>query len=117
MLQLTAPVPPSVSRTKRFGLAVAGAAVLSVGATIPARAQDWLILQGIVDGEFWASDSGSRMLTRNEGRPGVLGAGRLFAGIAPTRNIQLVGLGAVYGGSAYVGDETFDLEGVSLRVF
>src|SRR6478609_11240246 len=83
----------------------------SVAIAVPARAQDWLVLQGIVDGEFWATDSGSRMLTHNEGHPGFLGTGRLFAGLAPTRNVQIVALGAVYGGSAYIGDETFDLEG------
>ena len=59
----------------------------------PARAQEWLILQGIADAEFWASDSGSRLLTRNDGAPGVLGRVRLFAGIAPVPAVQLVALG------------------------
>jgi hypothetical protein len=56
------------------------------------------------------------MLTHNDGHPGVLGRARLFAGIAPSRAVQLVALGALYAGTAYIGDETADLEAVSLRV-
>lgn len=82
----------------------------------PARAQEWLILQGIADAEFWASDSGSRLLTRNDGAPGVLGRVRLFAGIAPVPAVQLVALGEAGGGTAYAGREHFDLEGLMLRI-
>src|SRR5205085_12100799 len=95
----------------------AGALVLAVLAIAPAaEAQDWLILQGLADGEFWATDSGSFLLTRNNGHPGVLGRVRLFAGVAPGPGVQLVAIGIAKGGSAYDEDADVELEALTLRI-
>ena len=98
------------ARTALLGLLV------FLAVPVSAQAQDWLVLQGIAEGEFWASDSGSRLLTRNEGRPGTVERMRLFAGVAPTPALQLVALGTVEAGTAYTGSENAELEGLSLRI-
>ena len=95
----------------------AALAFLALGALAPAaQAQDWLILQGLAVGEFWASDSGSRLLTRNQGHPGVLGVGRVFVGVAPVPGVQLVAIGEAEGGDASGGDYELYLEGLTLRL-
>ena len=93
---------------------LAGAALVS--AARPVLAQQWLVLQGIADGEIWSSDSGSRFLTRNNGNPGVVGRLRMFAGIAPSPRWQLVVLAAAEGGSAYIGDDNLEIEAATLKV-
>lgn len=80
-------------------------------------AQDWLVLGGVGDIEAWATDSGSRLLTRNNGHPGILGRLRVWGGIAPTPIVQLVALGSLEGGPARRGGgKALELEGVVLRV-
>src|SRR5262245_33992083 len=105
-------------RPMRVPDAVLGLALVALVAGTPARAsaQDWLIFQGIAETEFWASDSGSRLLTHNDGKPGVLGRFRLFAGVAPSRRVQLIGLVEAVAGSANRGEDEVELEGLVLRV-
>jgi hypothetical protein len=74
-------------------------ALLFSGAA-PARAQDWLVLNGIADAEAWATDADSRLLSRNEGQFATLGRFQLFAGAAVRPNLQLIFMGEVEGGDA-----------------
>ena len=101
-----------VSRQAHLRLALLG--VLLMGAP-PAAAQDWLVFQGVADGEFWASDSGSRLLTRNDGHPGLLGRLYLWTGVAPAARLQLVALTEMAAGSALNEDAEVSLEGLTLR--
>jgi hypothetical protein len=88
-------------------------------APVPCAAQDWLILGGVLDFEGWASDSGSRTLTRNFGRPGMVGRLSLWGGIAPSPQVQLVALVEANAGAARRGvdgaDPEMELEGLLLR--
>jgi hypothetical protein len=68
------------------------------GLPVPALAQDWLLLDGIADGEFWATDSGSPLLTRNDGTPAPLGRVQLFFGAAIRPELQLLALGELEAG-------------------
>lgn len=99
---------------RRRAFALAGLLFLAARS---AAAQDWLILGGVGDVEVWATDSGSRLLTRNDGRPGILGRLQVWGGIAPTPIVQLVALGYLEAGPARRGRGTaLELEGVVLRV-
>ncbi len=80
-----------------------------------AHAQDWLVLQGIAETEAWASDSGSRLLTRNAGKPGVVGRLRVFTGLAPSRAFQVIALTELEGGNAYTRNEHVTLEALVAR--
>ena len=90
-------------------------AVMALGAPRCLPAQDWLVLQGVAEGEFWATDSGSRLLTRNNGQPGVLGRVHLFAGVAPARSLLILALGGAGSGTAYGDAEHFELEAFTVR--
>jgi len=69
----------------RFWTAVA-AVPLVIGASGPARAQGGLLLQGIVDGEVWSTDTTSNLLTRNRGRPATLARVQLWGAYEPFTN-------------------------------
>jgi hypothetical protein len=91
-------------------------AAACIAIALPAQAQSWLILQGIAEGEAWTTDSGSLLLTRNNGHPGVVGRLQVFAGVAPVPGVQLVALVAGYGGNANPGESDVELEGLDLRL-
>lgn len=84
-----------------------GLALLLSGAA-PAHGQDWLLVSGIADGEGWATDSVSRLLSRNGGDFATLGRFQLFAGAAVRPNLQLIFMGEVEGGNAT--DEADELD-------
>lgn len=86
------------------------------GAAGPLPAQDWLVFQGIVEGEFWKSDSGSRLLTRNGGHPAVLARTRVWVGLTPVSRVQLVGMLAGERGSALRGQDEAELEALFLKL-
>ena len=65
---------------------------------VPAYGQDWLFLEGVADGEFWATDSGSALLTRNDGHPALLGRLQLFGGVVLRPELQLLVTGELEGG-------------------
>jgi hypothetical protein len=67
-------------------------------AASPLGAQDWLVLEGIGDGEFWATDSGSILLTRDNGHPALLGRLQLLAGAQLRPTLHLLALGRLEGG-------------------
>ena len=65
-----------------------------------AAAQGGLLLQGILDAEFWRTDAGSVLLARNGGRPAVLGRMQLWSALEPLPGLILYGQGEVEGGRA-----------------
>jgi len=58
-----------------------------------ARAQNGLLVQGIVDGEVWSTDTTSNLLTRNRGRPATLARVQLWGAYEPFRNWVLYAQG------------------------
>lgn len=76
------------------------ALALLLGGTAPALAQDWLLLTAIADGEAWATDSASRLLSRNEGQFATLGRYQLFVGAAVRPTLQVIFVGEIEGGDA-----------------
>jgi hypothetical protein len=81
-------------RSRRLALAL-----LLAGAA-PAHAQDWLVLKAIADGEAWATDSASPLLSRNEGQFATLGRFQLFVAAAVRPTLQLIFMGEIEGGDA-----------------
>ena len=63
-----------------------------------AGAQGGVLLQGVVDAEFWRTDSGSVLLTRNHGKPGALGRLQLWTAAEPLPGLIFYGQGQVEGG-------------------
>jgi len=99
-------------RARAVGLLVA----LAFGGVAPAFGQQWLTLEGIADGEFWATDSGSTVVARNNGHPAPAGRVQLFAG-AEARRMQLVFMGEVEGGKGGEDGETeWEYDQLMLRV-
>jgi hypothetical protein len=76
------------------------ASTLLVSGAAPARAQDWLLLEAVADGEAWATDSASRLLSRNEGNAAMLGRVQLFVAAAIRPTLQLIFMGEIEGGNA-----------------
>jgi hypothetical protein len=70
---------------RRLSIA-AGTLALLVGAPQSGKAQNGLLLQGIVDGEVWSTDTTSNLLTRNRGRPATLARVQLWGAYEPVRN-------------------------------
>lgn len=58
---------------------------------MPLRAQGGFLAQGVIDSELWKTDSASRLLARNDGRPGLLGRINLWAAAEPLRDVVLFG--------------------------
>ena len=85
------------------------ALVLLVIGAARAHGQDWLFAQTIIDGEMWATDSGSRMLSVNDGHPAPGGRAQLFLGVAPGP-VQLLFMGEAEHDAGAEGDEQFELE-------
>ena len=73
---------------------------LSLVPTHRARAQGGVLLQGILDGEFWATDSSSRLLTRNNGHPAGLARLETWAAAEPWAGVVLYAQSQVEGGPA-----------------
>ena len=90
--------------------ALGGAAAILVLATARAQAQRGILLQGLLDAELWATDSGSRLLTRNDGRPAALGRLQLWGAAEPWRGFVLFAQTEVEGGAARRGEEEIELE-------
>jgi len=62
-------------------------------ASAPADAQDWFLLQGIVDAELFETDTGSPLLTRNEGDTAALGRLQLWTAFQLSPSLQLYAQG------------------------
>lgn len=83
-------------------------AAIVFGATGPLAAQGGVQLQGIADGEFWATDTSSRPLTRNNGQPGGVGRLTMWSAVEPWSGVFLYAEGYAEGGNAR--DESGDFE-------
>jgi hypothetical protein len=59
-----------------------------------------VMLQGIVDGEFWSTNNSSSLLTRNGGRPAGLVRMQAWGAFQPTGSIVLYAQGEIEGGPA-----------------
>ena len=67
-------------------LGLAALLLLVVATPQRATAQNGLLLQGIVDGEVWSTDTTSNLLTRNRGRPATLARVQLWGAYEPFSN-------------------------------
>jgi hypothetical protein len=82
---------------RRFSLVLAAGAAsalsmsMAIVAPRTARAQNGLLLQGIIDGEVWSTDTTSNLLTRNRGRPATLARVQLWGAYEPFRNWVIYG--------------------------
>ena len=81
-------------------------------APAPARAEDRFMIQGLFDGEYWKTDSGSRLLSKNEGDAAGAGDLRLWAAGDLAPGLQGYALGRAYSGTAWPEDEVQDQGGV-----
>jgi hypothetical protein len=77
-----------------LGVALAGAAPCR------ASAQGAVLVQGVADAEFWKTDSGSALLTRNDGRPGALGRLHLWGALELGSHVVVYAAGTAEGGKA-----------------
>jgi hypothetical protein len=82
---------------------------LACAAPAPAPAQDWLLLNGIADGEAWVTDSASTLLSRNAGQFATLGRVQLFAAAAVRPTLQLIFMGEIEGGDATDADNELEI--------
>lgn len=85
-------------RPVRWCAALAGITLAALPSM--ARAQGGLLVQGIADVEFWSTDSGSSLLTRNFGHPATLGRLQLWGAAEPWRGVVFFAQGEAEGGSA-----------------
>lgn len=82
------------------------AVALFAAAAVPAlaNAQQYepggALLQGIVDGEFWATNKASSLLTRNDGRPAGLLRTQVWGAYQPISGLVLYAQGEIEGGPA-----------------
>ena len=65
-----------------------------------AAAQAAVVVQGVADAEFWMTDSGSALLTRNNGRPGALGRVHLWSAADFGSRLVVYVAGTAEGGKA-----------------
>ena len=92
----------------------AASAALALGAAAssasghPLGAQGGLLLQGIADAEFWATDTSSNLLTRNHGHPGGVGRLTLWSAVEPWSGVFVYAEGQAEGGNARDDPDDFD---------
>jgi hypothetical protein len=67
---------------------------------LPAQRSKGLLVQGILDAEVWSTDSLSNLLTRNGGRPGVVGRGVVWAAAEPWERVFVYATGVLASGNA-----------------
>lgn len=91
---------PSLGGWRR-ALALAGCLLLSA-TRLPAQG---VLLQGIADVEAWSTDTGSNLLTRNDGKPGGLVRLQVWGAAEVVRNVVLYGQAEMEGGPASTEDE------------
>ena len=91
----------SFVNVKRRVARVTIAALLLAASIAPrAAAQTPVMLQGIVDGEAWSTNTTSNLLTRNGGRPAPLGRLELWGAVEPVRRLVFYAEGAMEAGPA-----------------
>jgi hypothetical protein len=92
------PTAPA-SRSLLLPAALIGAALVG-GAPRQAAAQGVVLVQGLADAEFWNTDSGSVLLTRNHGRPAALGRVNLWGAAELGSRVVVYAAGTAEGGKA-----------------
>ena len=115
-----APRPETAPRRRRPGAAPAAALVVSFAwalCAFPARAEEEkFLVGGLLDAEYWSTDDGSRLLSRNDGDPAHAGNLRLWTAGEFVTGLQGFAMGAVEGGPASEEEETdADLEQAFVR--
>ena len=95
-------------RMRRARLLIVGAGVLACAGTRVASAQGSVLLQGILDGEAWSTNTSSNLLTRNVGRPAGLGRLQMWGAYEPVRHWVLYAQGEAEAGNARNSTETHD---------
>jgi len=93
---------------RRARLLIVGAGVLACAGTRVASAQGSVLLQGILDGEAWSTNTSSNLLTRNVGRPAGLGRLQMWGAYEPVRHWVLYAQGEAEAGNARNSTETHD---------
>ena len=93
------PVTLPVARTLPGSVLLLGAALVG-GAPQRAAAQGAVLVQGVADAEFWMTDSGSALLTRNHGRPGAVGRMQLWGAAELGQRVVVYAAGYAEGGKA-----------------
>ncbi|HTE45444.1 MAG TPA: hypothetical protein VK636_09395 [Gemmatimonadaceae bacterium] len=97
---------PRTERALRLGVALAAAAGLLASGAPKARAQGGVLLQGIADLEAWSTNTTSNLLTRNAGKPGVVGRVQLTGAYEFARGWVVYAQGEAVGGDARAKSES-----------
>jgi hypothetical protein len=94
------------------------AALLLAALLVPRHvaAQDWLVLESLYDVEGWVTDTGSTLLTRNNGGASWLGRARLWAGVDVRGVVQIVAQGRFEAGPAVPRERETEIEQLVLRL-
>ena len=75
-----------------------GTTIIGAAAPNRAAAQATVVVQAVADAELWVTDSGSALLTRNNGRPGPVGRLHLWGAAELTSRLVVYASGYVEGG-------------------
>jgi hypothetical protein len=94
---------------RRARLVVLAASALIGGSARAAHAQASALLQGVVDGEGWSTNTSSNLLTRNAGRPAGLGRLQLWAAFQPATHWVLYAQGEAEAGNARGANELHEI--------
>jgi hypothetical protein len=78
-------------RAGRWMRAVACTFAVLGGSGRVSLAQDGFLLQGVADAELWSTTSRSNLLTRNDGKPAVLGRAQVWGAYEPVRGLVFYG--------------------------
>ena len=90
---------------RSWSLVLAVVPLLLAAAPRAVTAQNGLLLQGIIDGEVWSTDTTSNLLTRNRGRPATLARVQLWGAYEPFTNWVLYAQGEGEFGNGRHGSE------------
>ena len=87
-------------RTALLPAVLIGTAIACIAPLHRAAAQASVVVQGVADAELWMTDSGSALLTRNNGRPGGVGRLHLWSAAELGPRLVVYAAGYVEGGKA-----------------
>lgn len=97
---------------KRLILSLGAAAALAA----PARAQQRVMLETLLDLELWKTDDSSRLLQRDSGAFAAEARLHVFGGWRPARGVELRAIALAEAGNAEAKRARWDLELLSLRL-
>ncbi len=107
---------PPLHRRPALPLVLAVLLQPPVAPQLEAQTRERVRVQGLVDAEHWNTDSGSRLLTRNEGDPAGAGRLRLWGAADVVAGLQGFALGEVEAGNGSDEEQTeVELEQAFLR--